>query len=175
MNHVFETTLEEITRGISGIKSEEVEQFVSSITNCKGNIIGLGAGRMGYALQGFIMRLSHLGKNAFMIGDTTLPRVTKHDLVLVNSSSGATPSIVLYAQQAHSHGAKICLVSAQEKSPISEIAHEIVTYPNIASNQLMKTYHEQLTWVFYDCISQLVFEKLGNSRTSVENNHSVLE
>ena len=44
------------------------------------NFIGLGAGRMGYSLRSFIMRLSHMGFQASMIGDTNVPRVTKSSI-----------------------------------------------------------------------------------------------
>ena len=43
---------------------------------------------MGYSIQAFIMRLSHLGYPAFMIGDMSLPRIGSDDLVIVNSILG---------------------------------------------------------------------------------------
>ena len=78
----------------------ELENLVDFILRKKSNsFVGLGAGRMGYSLQSFIMRLSHLGLKSFMIGDTTVPRINENSVVLINSSSGETESIKLYAQQ----------------------------------------------------------------------------
>ena len=49
------------------------------------NIIGLGAGRMGYALRAFVMRLCHMGFQASMIGDTNVPRVRENTIIFINA------------------------------------------------------------------------------------------
>lgn len=140
-----------------------------------GNIIGLGAGRMGYSLRSFIMRLSHVGFEAFMIGDTTLPRVTKSDLVIVNSSTGNTPSIALYAEQAKVAGAKIALITSTKESRISKLSDLTVEYSVIDNHQLMKTVHEQFSLLFFDYIvHRLVVEGKMDVQT-IERNHSILE
>ena len=83
---------------------EEVNEYVNALTldlkNINNdNIIGIAAGRMGYSLRSFIMRLSHMGFNASMIGDTNVPKVRNDTIMIVNSSSGETPSILNYAIQ----------------------------------------------------------------------------
>lgn len=175
MNKVFNNVLQEVTTGLNSVSSNDIEHFANLIGSCEGNIIGLGAGRMGYSLKGFIMRLSHLGKQAYMIGDTSLPRVKENDLILVNSSSGSTQSIYLFAKQAKDCGATIYLVTASPNSQIGKIADHVICYENLTSSQLMKTYHEQLTWLLFDGVSQLLFNIMGHSRAYVEQNHSVLE
>ena len=82
----------------NSLDDDAAERMSREVIGCRGKIVGLGAGRMGYSLQAFIMRLSHLGYIAYMLGDTSVPRIGVGDLVLVNSSSGETPSVCLLAE-----------------------------------------------------------------------------
>lgn len=149
--------------------------WTSEIIACKGKIIGLGAGRMGYAMQSFIMRLSHLGYRAYMIGDTTLPKIGAGDLVLVNSSSGETQSVCLLAQIAKDHGARVVVLTAGRGSRLDTMSDVSVFYRHIKSKQLMKTLCEQFTFLFFDwCAFQLA--RVGKlSINEIETNHSILE
>ena len=140
-----------------------------------GRIFGLGAGRMGYSLQSFIMRLSHLGFNAYMIGDTSLPRVSKSDLVIVNSSSGNTPSIALYAEQAKAAGAYIFLLTSASQSHLLNIADKILKYSVEENRQLMKTVHEQFSYLILDYIVHRLVVDNKMDVNAIEQNHSILE
>ena len=94
---------------------DQISAFEDFIVKNKNNtFVGLGAGRMGYSLKSFVMRLSHLGLNAYMIGDTTLPRVDENSTVIVNSSSGETESLKIFTYQAKEAGASILLLTANE-------------------------------------------------------------
>ena len=157
------------------VNQDEINNFVEIVSGHKGNIICLGAGRMGYAVQGFAMRLSHLGFSTFMIGDTTLPRIQKDDLVIVNSSSGETPSIILLTQLARKHGAKLLIVTSNSKSSLGELADHQICYGPVETNQLMKSAYEQFTFLLFDHISYLIFNKNNLNKIWVEGNHSILE
>ena len=167
--------LDEVTLAFEGVSEESMDSVVLEILNCKGSIICIGAGRMGFALKGFSMRLSHLGFRAFMLGDTSLPRVTENDLIIVGSSTGETPSIKLFAEQAKMAGSRIVLVTCTLSSSIALLADKILSYPPIESGQLMKTYHEQVTWLLYDALAQLVVDQMQLDLSWIEHNHSILE
>jgi 6-phospho-3-hexuloisomerase len=157
------------------VDQTRLEQVVGEIVKCKGNIICLGAGRMGYAVQSFAMRLSHLGYKAFMIGDTTLPRVGEGDLILVNSSSGETPSIVLLAKLAANHGGRLICFTSDASSTLAEMSEIVIVYQKHKSSQLMKSLYEQFSFLLFDYISREVFIASGTEKNWVENNHSILE
>lgn len=159
----------------SSVNKEDIEKVVKEISMFEGNIFCLGAGRMGYAIQSFSMRLSHIGYSSYMIGDTTLPRIKEGDLVIVNSSSGETPSIVLLAEIAKQHGAKIITLTSSEHSTLSTLADVRIIYQKIESNQLMKTAYEQFSFLLFDKIAFDVFRTSDRKLDFVENNHSVLE
>ena len=52
-----------------------------------------GSGRSGLAMRSFAMRLIHLGLSAHVVGETTTPRITDRDLLLIGSGSGSTPGL----------------------------------------------------------------------------------
>ena len=157
------------------VNEGQLKAITNAIIDCKGNIICLGAGRMGYAVQSFSMRLSHLGFNAYMLGDTTLPRITDEDLIIINSSSGETKSIILLAELAKQHGGKLICVTSDEQSSLAVMSELNLIYEKILSYQLMKSAFEQFSFLLFDYIAQEIFTKTGKEKSWVENNHSILE
>ena len=154
----------------------ELENLVDFILRKKSNsFVGLGAGRMGYSLQSFIMRLSHLGLKSFMIGDTTVPRINENSVVLINSSSGETESIKLYAQQAKDAGSSIVLFTSNLNSSISKLSDIIIYLPKIETKQIMKTIYEQYSFLLFDHLVMMLINKLKLDKELIETNHSILE
>src|SRR5512137_2637182 len=94
-NMRFNKILDELRSFENVFDNDDYRSVVTTVSSFfeGGKIIGLGAGRMGYSLRAFIMRLSHIGFNASMIGDTNVPRCDENTLCIVNSSSGNTDSI----------------------------------------------------------------------------------
>jgi len=139
------------------------------------NFIGLGAGRMGYSLRSFIMRLSHMGFQASMIGDTNVPRVTKSSILIVNSSSGETPSILNYSHQAVEAGGQVFLTCCNKNSSIAKCSTSLITIPKINSKQLMKSPYEQFSMLLYDYLVMKLMDVLNLDADTVSHNHSILE
>ena len=171
----MKTIYGELERLWESIDNGDLMSVTEAIAQTDGNIICLGAGRMGYAVQAFSMRLSHLGYSSYMIGDTTMPRVRSGDLIIINSSSGETPSIVLLAKLAKAHGGKLVVISGNKKSTLGKMADIGLYYKKIHSSQLMKTAYEQFTFLLFDHIAQRVFEVSNTDLSWVEENHSILE
>lgn len=164
------------------LDKNEVDIFVADlVTNLfpmlegSGDVIGLGAGRMGYSLRSFIMRLSHMGIRASMIGDTNVPRVNEQTVVLVNSSSGETPSILQYVNQAAAAGGKIFSTTCDDRSSIGLKSQRVITMPQIKSTQLMKSPYEQFSMLLYDYLVTRLMVSLDLNAEAVSHNHSILE
>lgn len=176
-NSSFEQILQLHSKIFNSLNTNDIDDLVTTMLSYKntGRIIGLGAGRMGYSLRSFIMRLSHIGFEAYMIGDTTLPRVGRGDLVLVNSSSGNTPSILLYTEQAKQAGATIILLSANNESKIANLADKKICYTVEEDFQLMKTSYEQFSFLFWDFVAQKIIVSGNLNVEKIEYNHSILE
>jgi 6-phospho-3-hexuloisomerase len=160
----------------AGTDKDRLHDLIELLLNSKDKlIVGLGAGRMGYSLQSFIMRLSHLGFKSFMIGDTNLPRVDSDSIAIVNTSSGETPSIRLYVEQCKNAGVIVMALTANPKSSIALLADIVVTVPEIESNQLMKTVYEQYSFLLFDYIVEEILKLSKLDVNWVEQNHSILE
>ena len=173
--------LNDINLMAKSLNEDEVTSYVNKMTkhllssDNTPDIIGLGAGRMGYALRSFIMRLSHMGFNASMIGDTNVPRVKDSTLLIVNSSSGQTPSILQYTQQAAYENGNIFLTSCAPESSIAKYSECMIKIPTIESNQLMKSPYEQFSMLIYDYIVIKLMTSLDLDPEEVSKNHSILE
>ena len=180
---MMEVILDELHEMSGRLDRRQVDAFVSNLAAAlrsepvdeEAHIIGLGAGRMGYALRSFIMRLSHMGFSASMIGDTNVPRVTKGTIILVNSSSGETPSITQYVRQACDAGGQVFSTTCRADSSIGIMSANIVTMPSIESVQLMKSPYEQFSMLFYDYLVIRLMQDLALDPDAVSFNHSILE
>jgi 6-phospho-3-hexuloisomerase len=64
-------------------------EFVDAIVAAK-RIAIYGAGREGLQMDGFAMRLFHLGLDVHLVGDMTTPPVGRGDLLIVSSGPGAS-------------------------------------------------------------------------------------
>jgi len=140
-----------------------------------GVIVGIGAGRMGYSLRAHIMRLSHIGYEAYFIGDTTLPRIDEKTVVIINSSSGETPTNILYAQQAKAAKSYIITITTNPESTIAKLSDQLVIMPKVNSHQLMKSIYEQYTMLMLDYVAEQVVSQLDLDRGEITHNHSILE
>jgi 6-phospho-3-hexuloisomerase len=155
-----------------------VEHIVNGLKEAKErnyNIIGIGAGRMGYSLRAFIMRLSHVGYESYFIGDTALPRINKNSVVIINSSSGETPTNIIYAQQAREAKSYIITITTNKDSTIAKLSDQLVIIPHMNSHQLMKTIYEQYTYLLLDYVAEQVVSELNLDRDIITHNHSILE
>lgn len=157
------------------INAEDLNVVASILAETDARVFCLGAGRMGYAVQAFAMRLSHLGLTAFMIGDTTLPRVKPGDIVIINSSSGETPTIRLLAGLAKDNGGRLICFTSNPDSSLGHMSELVIGYKNVQTRQLMKTVYEQFSFILFDYLADEIFSRRSESQEWVEQNHSILE
>ena len=58
--------LSEIKQVLDSIDEKEVDELIETIKSSD-KVVGYGAGRMGLSVKAFMMRLNHLGINAYYI------------------------------------------------------------------------------------------------------------
>ena len=173
---IYRNAINEIEFLFNVLKADELQNTVDLI--CSGDfdqIVGFGAGRMGYAMQAFIMRLAHIGFDAYMIGDTSFPRIGRRTLVLMNSSSGETPTSILYAQQAINQGGYLISITQNSESRLGKLSDQVIQYPIVASKQIMKTLPEQFTFILFDVLSEAIIRQTDGRRDLISKNHSISE
>lgn len=163
---------DELKEMLSTVTDKDIDNVIEMIKSAK-KIVTIGAGRMGYSIRSFTMRLTHLGFNAFHLGDVGVPRTGPDDLIIVASSSGETTSNIVLSQIAKRSGSKILLFTSKPDSTIGSLSDYNVVLKHINTKQLMKTAPEHATYMLYDMIAQKMTE--GRNISEIENNHSILE
>jgi len=168
--------LNELENISNTLNPEEIDVVVKLCTSGKfDKIVGFGAGRMGYALRAFIMRLCHIGFDAYMIGDTNFPKIDEKTLVLINSSSGNTETMVLYAMQAKKFNGQVVTFTANASGSLNSVSDYLVTYQVNETKQIMKTVYEQFSFILFDHIAECIIQQSKRSRTWISSNHSISE
>ena len=175
--------LDEIGTVLGGVDELQVEKLTDEIIKAD-KIVTVGAGRVGMAIRGFAMRLGHLGKEAWMIGDATVPGIGEGDLLVVASGSGETQTIFDLVEIAKKNKARIALVTGNPESRMGRLADVIVqikapsktkAVEGFSSIQPMTTLNEQCLGIFFDAVVLLLMEKIGETHDTMWARHSNLE
>ncbi|MXN89730.1 6-phospho-3-hexuloisomerase [Flavobacterium sp. Sd200] len=109
----------------------DIESLIPLIAYIKqsGRIFILSAGRSGFAMRSFAMRLMHLGLQVYFAGETTTPAIQEGDLLIAASGSGTTGSIVKAAEKAITVKANLVALTTNTQSPLAALAHHVVYIP----------------------------------------------
>ncbi|HAB0417250.1 TPA_asm: 6-phospho-3-hexuloisomerase [Listeria monocytogenes] len=178
-NH-YQLILDELKGTLSHVKDEEFDGFASEVTEAS-RIFVAGKGRSGFVANSFAMRLNQLGKQAFVIGESTTPSIQKDDLFIVISGSGSTEHLRLLAEKAKSVDAKVVLLTTKLDSAIGEIADTVVELPAgtkhdaTGSDQPLGSLFEQSSQIFLDSVVIGLMTQLDVEETTMQNNHANLE
>lgn len=183
MKTKFNLIIKEITTVVELINDSECELLIDNICKAK-KIVVTGAGRVGYAIRGFGMRLGHLGFNAFTIGDSTVPSIGEGDLLIVSSGSGETQTIFDLVSIASKNKAIIAAITGNPDSRIGKLANCIVkisapsktkSIEGFVSMQPMTTLNEQSLSLFFDALVLKLMDKMNETHDTMWARHSNLE
>ena len=185
----FETLIKSVTQEISNTLSRvspcSVEEATKTIAQTD-RIFLAGAGRSALAIRGHAMRLMHLGKQAFVVGDVTTPAIGKGDLLIIGSGSGRTASLLAAARKASQLGAQILLFTIDATSPIADLANKVVIIsapspkaktadPANTSIQPMGALFEQSLFILLDSIIVMLMDAKDISSDEMFSRHANLE
>jgi 6-phospho-3-hexuloisomerase len=143
-----------------------------------------GAGREGLQMDGFAMRLAHLGLDVHVVGDMTVPPLGKGDLLIVSSGPGASnvgDALITVAREA---GAKIAVVTAQPGGRTPQRAEVVFAIPaqTMADDKggevsvlPMGSLFETAQMVLFEIIVLALRERLGESAERMRARHTNLE
>ncbi len=183
-NEITRTIVEELSHTLSRIDNEKAEQFLELLMNAK-EIFCAGAGRSGFQVKGFAMRLMHMGLQSYVVGETCTPNITDQGLLVICSGSGSTKSLVNHAQKAKEVGAKVALITINPDSPIAQIADVVIDIPavspksaiqgDIQSIQPMGSLFEQSEGLFLDSMIVMLMQKKGLDSDTMFSRHANME
>jgi len=171
----------EISRTVDRIDEAAGGRLVEMLADTS-RVFLAGAGRSGCAVRAFAIRLAHLGLDAHVVGETATPPLAAGDLLLVGSGSGATPTLVAIAGNAHR---LIALVTIARESPIGKLADLVLTLPaptpkldgpdESTSIQPMGSLFEQSLLITLDAVVLELMDRLAADRDAMFGRHANLE
>jgi 6-phospho-3-hexuloisomerase len=162
-----------------------MEQAFTELASAK-RVFCAGAGRSGLAIRAFAMRLMHLGKTAYLVGEIATPSIAAGDLLVIGSGSGRTESLVAMANKAKKIGARILLVTIDPNSPIGTVADCVIQIPapslkakhavgSETSIQPLGSLFEQSLFLLLDSLIVLLMRKENVSAEALYARHANLE
>ena len=175
----------EVEQSLRAISPEQLDAAVEAIDKAE-RIFVAGAGRSGLVMRAFAMRLMHLGKTVYVVGDVTTPCIEEHDLLLIGSGSGSTGSLRIHAEKARSIGAVILLFTIAPESPIGSAADLEVHIPapspkaegvvkTVDSIQPMGSLFEQSLFLLGDVLILTLMEQHQRNSEEMFKLHANLE
>lgn len=175
--------VQELSRTVDLISDEEAEKLVNKILESK-KIFVAGAGRSGFMGKSFVMRMMHMGIDAYAVGETVTANLEKDDLLIIGSGSGETKTLVSIAEKAKSLGGTVAAVTISPDSTIGKFADIIIKLPGSPKDQSESEYKtiqpmgslfEQTMLLFYDALILRFMEKKGLDSTKMYGKHANLE
>ncbi len=173
----------ELHQTVPLISEEESEKLVNKILESK-KIFVAGAGRSGFMGKSFVMRMMHMGIDAYVVGETVTANLEKDDLLIIGSGSGETKTLVPIAEKAKSLGGTVAAVTISPESTIGQLADIIIKLPGAKKNQSESDYvtiqpmgslFEQTMLLFYDALILRFMEKKGLDSNKMYGKHANLE
>lgn len=175
--------LSEITSVLERVQDDQIQKFIHEVISAK-TIVVHGAGRVGYAIRGFGMRLGHLGFQAYTLGDSVVPAIKNGDLLIIASGSGETQTVYDIASIGKKNNAKIAVITGNPESRIGQLADCMIVMKapsktnevqGIKSIQPMSTLNEQCLQLLFDAIVLGIMERTGQTNDVLWLRHSNLE
>ncbi len=120
--------LAEIGNVAERLDAAAFERFARAIIGAK-RIALHGLGREGLQMKGLAMRLFHLGLDAHVVGEMTLPPVGAGDLLVVSAGPGDFATVAALADMARKAGARVAVVTAQPGSNLARAADHVLHIP----------------------------------------------
>ncbi|MCI8420284.1 MAG: sugar isomerase [Oscillospiraceae bacterium] len=176
--------LDELNRTLNSIDPASLERLADEILAAD-QVFFVGVGRVLLSLQSVCKRLAHLGIKAHYVGEITEPAITKNDLLIVGSGSGASLFPLGIAKKARSAAdCRIVHIGSNPNSEMKEIADFMVRIPvrtkfylddEIDSCQPMTSLFEQSLLLVGDILAKMIIEHRKLDMKGLWQYHANLE
>jgi 6-phospho-3-hexuloisomerase len=180
MESMIEQVLAEVGVCLRQVSTESLAKAEMLIETAP-RVFVAGAGRSGLCMRAFGMRLMHLGKTVYVVGETTTPSIAAADLLILGSGSGRTTGLLAMAEKAKSRGAQIMLFTTDATSPLAELADHRIVIPapslreTEGSLQPMGSLFEQSLLILCDSLILKLMQRSGVDAAQMLERHANLE
>ncbi|SLL35668.1 3-hexulose-6-phosphate isomerase [Mycobacteroides abscessus subsp. abscessus] len=124
----LDRVIQELSQAGTLIANDDLEKLVERIHTAN-KVFVYGAGRSGFMLKSFAMRMMHMGIDAYVVGETVTATYEKDDLLIVGTGSGETKSIITIVEKAKSIGGNITALTISPDSTVGELADQVIKMP----------------------------------------------
>ena len=176
--------LAELDRTLASVDPAQLERLRDEILKAD-QVFFVGVGRVMLALQCVCKRLAHLGIKAHYVGEITEPAITKNDLLIVGSGSGASLFPLGIAKKARAAAdCTIVHVGSNPNSEMKDVADFMVRIPvrtklyledEIDSCQPMTSLFEQSLLLLFDIVAKMIIEEKQLDMKGLWQYHANLE
>ena len=174
--------LEEIGAVFGRLTPDAANPLLEEILKAR-RIATYGVGREGLMMRALCMRLFHLGLDAHVVGDMTTPPLETGDLLLVSAGPGNFSTVAGLVGVARESGARTLCLTAQPSGAVPMACDTVIELPaqtmadDASSSGLlpMGSLYEAVQLVFFDLVSLLLRDRLGQTPAEMRTRHTNLE
>jgi 6-phospho-3-hexuloisomerase len=177
---MLEQVLSDVIACVRQVSAESLVQ-AEVLMEMAPRIFVAGAGRSGLCMRAFGMRLMHLGKTVYVVGETITPSIAAADLLILGSGSGRTTGLLAMAEKARNQGAQIMLFTTDATSPLARLADHRIVIPAPSlreaegSLQPMGSLFEQSLLILCDSLILVLMQHIGVDAAQMLQRHANLE
>jgi 6-phospho-3-hexuloisomerase len=175
--------LDDLATAFARVTPDAADAFIEAIVGAK-RIAIYGAGREGLQMDGFAMRLFHMGLDVHLVGDMTTPPIGTGDLLIVSSGPGASNIGDALIRVAREAGAKVAVVTAQPTGRTPSLADVVFHIPaqTMADDRgggvsvlPMGSLFETAQMILFEIVILMLRSKLGETAETMRARHTNLE
>lgn len=175
--------LEELGTVLDTVSQEEIARAISLI-NESDKIFFHALGRAGFMGKSFVMRLMHMGREVYVVGETNTPNFGGQDLLIICSGSGETKQFIQLAEKARALGGKVLVFTGTPDSTLARMADGSIVIKAPSKNkgdssftsvQPMASLFEQGILLAGDSIVLTLMEQSTGNNEEMFSRHSNLE
>jgi 6-phospho-3-hexuloisomerase len=115
----------EVAAAVRSVPADVLDAAAAMLAGA-GRVAAYAGGREGLVLRGLVMRLFHAGLDAHYVGEMTVPRLGRGDLVVLSCGPGNIATVQAIAGVAKAAEAEILLFTAQPGRPPADVADRVV-------------------------------------------------
>jgi len=180
---LFHRAIGDLTSAIERISESDIDRLVAWVAGAR-HVSVFGCGRERLQIQGFAMRLFHLGRSVSVVGSMTTPAIGPGDLLLITAGPGYLSTAMALAEVARNAGAKVLTITAEPEGRIAAVSDGLCVIPaqTMATDQgddvsilPMGSVFEGALFLLFEVITLKLKAKLNVSDEDLRSNHTNLE
>jgi 6-phospho-3-hexuloisomerase len=168
------------------VDAKELDAFEKMLLGAR-RIFVTGLGRTGLMARGFAMRLMHLGRRVYHVGDVITPAIRRGDVLVICTRTGRSPVLVYYVDIARRAGARVAVVTGVRRTPVARRADAVLLLPSEGRNPSRRgraaakdaaplgSLYEQALLLVLDAVVVRLMDTLGLTASDLRRIHTTFE